>query len=96
MIDPAVFNRPEHEPAFDTGFPGSSCPMFSSPRAVLADRGLSTEEKRQVLSGWASDAWAPASQPTLRWPPGAEAPVPVAQILSALVELDGGVGSPGN
>ncbi|MGY4368979.1 hypothetical protein ACVW1A_005044 [Bradyrhizobium sp. LB1.3] len=39
---------------------------YASPSAVLDDRGLSTPEKRIILSSWASDMYAVESHPALR------------------------------
>jgi hypothetical protein len=61
---------------------------FRDPREVLADDSLDPTAKREILSSWASDAWAPESMPTLRWPPGAPAAVPVRSLIEALQHLD--------
>jgi hypothetical protein len=55
----------------------------------LSHPTLSAQEKRAVLASWASDAHAVEAAPQLRWPPGAAAPVQVADILEALRMLDG-------
>ena len=44
--------------------------VFDSPRDVLADPDLTREEKRAILSSWASDACAVESAPGLRQMPG--------------------------
>ena len=61
---------------------------FSDPFDVLKDPGLGLEEKRAILSSWASDACAVEDHPTQRWLIGAEAPVPVQDVLDALARLD--------
>ena len=61
---------------------------FSHPRDVLNDPDLSRQEKRAILSSWASDACAVESAPQLRHPPGAPAPVPFDDIVDALRSLD--------
>ena len=48
---------------------------FDHPQDVVRDPDLTTEEKRAILSSWASDACAVESQPALRLPPGAKQPV---------------------
>lgn len=62
---------------------------FQHPRDVLKDPLLSPDDKRAVLSSWASDACAVEDQPTLRRMVGSEAPVPLADVLAALGRLDG-------
>jgi len=48
---------------------------FRHPDDVLKDDTLDIQEKRAILSSWASDACAVESVPALRRPPGAEQPV---------------------
>jgi hypothetical protein len=62
--------------------------VFSHPRDVLNDPDLTRQEKRAILSSWASDACAVESAPQLRLPPGAAAPVSFDDILDALRSLD--------
>jgi hypothetical protein len=62
--------------------------FFKRPDDVLADRTLDVQEKRAILSSWASDACAVESIPALRQPPGAETPVSFDEIMDALVSLD--------
>ncbi len=57
-------------------------------RAVLEDPKLSSDEKRVVLSAWASDMYAVESAPSLRMIPGHAAPLRLSEILSALRRLD--------
>jgi hypothetical protein len=62
--------------------------VFNHPREVLSDRDLAREEKRAILSSWASDACAVESAPNLRRPPGAASPVTFDEIVDALKALD--------
>ena len=62
--------------------------VFNHPRDVLNDADLTREEKRAILSSWASDACAVDSTPGLRLPPGAPAPVSFDDIVDALRSLD--------
>ena len=63
---------------------------FDHPREVVNDPDLTTEEKRAILSSWASDACSVESQPTMRLPPGAKHPVSFDEIVDALRSLDSG------
>jgi len=60
---------------------------FDHPRDVVRDPDLTLEEKRAILSSWASDACAVESQPALRRPPGAKQPVGFDEIVDALRNL---------
>ena len=62
--------------------------VFDHPRDVLNDPDLTREEKRAILSSWASDACAVEEMPSLRHPPGAKAPVTFDEIVDALRSLD--------
>lgn len=62
--------------------------VFDHPRDVLNDPDLTKQEKRAILSAWASDACAVESAPDLRHPPGARAPVTFDEIVDALKSLD--------
>jgi hypothetical protein len=62
---------------------------FDHPQDVVRDPDLTTEEKRAILSSWASDACAVESQPAVRLPPGAKQPVGFDEIVDALRSLDG-------
>lgn len=62
--------------------------FFSSPQDVLREETLDIQEKRAILSSWASDACAVESIPALRKPPGAAAPVSFDAIMDALRKLD--------
>ncbi|MDB5576238.1 MAG: hypothetical protein JWR80_1414 [Bradyrhizobium sp.] len=61
---------------------------FSHPSEVLSNPILSASEKRCVLAAWASDAFAVESSPWLRQLPGARNPIPIAEILKSLRQLD--------
>lgn len=62
---------------------------FKHPDDVLRDATLEVQEKRAILSSWASDACAVESMPALRHPPGAERPVAFDDIMDAMRRLDG-------
>jgi hypothetical protein len=62
--------------------------FYSRPGDVVADDLLTVEERRAILSSWASDACAVESNPALRQPPHASGPVTFDEIIDALVELD--------
>jgi hypothetical protein len=62
--------------------------VFNHPRDVLRDPDQTRQEKRAILSSWASDACAVHSAPQLRQPPGAPRPVSFDDILDALRSLD--------
>ena len=62
--------------------------VFNHPRDVLNDPDLSKQEKRAILSSWASDACAVESMPGMRRPPGGAAPVSFDDIVDALRSLD--------
>jgi hypothetical protein len=62
--------------------------VFSHPSEVLNDPDLTRQEKRAILSSWASDACAVESAPQLRQPPGTAEPVSFDDILDALRSLD--------
>jgi hypothetical protein len=67
---------------------------YSSPSDVLDDAALSRNEKRVILSSWASDMYAVDSHPFLREIPGIAAPMRVSDILAALRQLDDEVDRP--
>lgn len=62
--------------------------IFDHPRDVLNDPDLTRQEKRAILSSWASDACAVESMPALRQPPGCKAPISFDEIVDALRSLD--------
>lgn len=61
---------------------------YDSPEDVLDDARLSTEEKRAILSSWASDMYVVESRPTLREVPGISQRLRLDDILAALKQLD--------
>lgn len=61
---------------------------FNGPLDVLKDPHLTTREKREILSSWASDASAVQDEPTLRWLLGTPEPVPLDEVREALARLD--------
>jgi hypothetical protein len=63
---------------------------FNHPGDVVRDPDLTLQEKRAILSSWASDACAVESQPALRRPPGAKQPVEFDDIVDALRNLEKG------
>ncbi len=60
--------------------------VLADPADVLNHPILTVDEKRQILSSWASDAHAVESDPTVRQLP-VGALVPIAEILAALRAL---------
>ena len=62
---------------------------YGSPHDVLNDAKLSTEEKRVILSSWASDMYVVESHPALREVPGVPHRLRLDDILAALKQLDG-------
>jgi hypothetical protein len=61
---------------------------FRSPMEVVNDPDMTTQEKRAILSSWASDACAVEAAPELRHPAGGS-PVRYDDIMNALKRLDG-------
>lgn len=61
---------------------------FRYPHEVLSDPTLSPDEKRSVLSAWASDIHAVESFPALRHMPGTPIPVTYSSIMDARLRLD--------
>jgi hypothetical protein len=61
---------------------------YDSPEDVLNDASLSTDEKRVVLSSWASDIYVVESHPNLREVPGIPHRLRLDDILAALRQLD--------
>ena len=61
--------------------------VFDHPRDVLKDPDLTWQEKRAILSSWASDACAVDSCPALRHPPSSQ-PIGFDEIMDALASLD--------
>ena len=62
---------------------------YNSPHEVLNDAELSTDEKRVILSSWASDMYVVESHPALREVPGIPRRLRLDDILAALKQLDG-------
>ncbi|WP_225715474.1 hypothetical protein [Bradyrhizobium semiaridum] len=61
---------------------------YDSPNDVLRDAKLSTDEKRVILSSWASDMYAVESHPALRKVPGITHRLRLDDIVAALKQLD--------
>jgi hypothetical protein len=61
---------------------------YDSPNDVLNDVRLSTDEKRVILSSWASDMYVVESHPTLREVPGIPHQLHLDDILAARKQLD--------
>ena len=62
---------------------------YDAPESVLNDAALSTDEKRVILSSWASDLYVVESKPALRKIPGIPHELHLDDILAALKQLDG-------
>jgi hypothetical protein len=62
---------------------------YLSPEDVLNDARLSIDEKRAILSSWASDMYVVESQPAFREVPGIASELRLDDILAALRRLDG-------
>lgn len=67
---------------------GRAGASINFPHDVLAREDLAPQEKRAILSAWASDAYAVESFPTLRHLPGTPFPVTFSAIRDALDRLD--------
>jgi hypothetical protein len=61
---------------------------YTFPHEVVEDPSLGTDQKRAILSEWASDASAVESFPTLRHLPGTPFPVTLSSIMDARLHLD--------
>jgi hypothetical protein len=79
-------NRAVHNQVASTQFRPDA--HHRSVPAVLKDPRLSSDEKRAILSAWASDMYAVESSPMLRMIPGHTAPLRLSEILTALRGLD--------
>jgi len=64
------------------------------PFDVARHPSLEPEVKRAILASWASDRSAVRDKPSLRHPPGVEAPFEVDDVFAALRSLDQACGSP--
>jgi hypothetical protein len=62
--------------------------FYERPADVVTDALLTVQERRAILSSWASDACAVVSNPCLRKPPSAKAPITFDEIMDALAQLD--------
>ena len=62
--------------------------FYEQPHDVIDDPKLSLEERRAVLSSWASDACAVESMPALRQIPGSSSPTSFDAVMEALQVLD--------
>ena len=62
--------------------------IFDHPRDVLNDPDLTRQEKRAILSAWASDACAVQCLPGMRYLPESKSPVSFDDIIDALKSLD--------
>jgi hypothetical protein len=60
---------------------------YLHPFDIVRHPSLEPEVKRAILASWASDRCA-VSPPALRKPPGADKPIPVDEVFSALRSLD--------
>ena len=61
---------------------------FQNPDDVVKDPHLTPQDKRDILSSWASDASAVQDEPRLRWLLGTVEPVPLDDVRAALKRLD--------
>jgi len=61
---------------------------FNDPLDVLKDPHLTTTQKREILSSWASDASAVQDEPSLRWLLGTPEPVRLDDVQAAMTRLD--------
>ena len=61
---------------------------FEHPSHVVNDPDLTLNEKRAILSSWASDACAIEAAPSLRRVPGGKSPVRFDDVMEALFALD--------
>jgi hypothetical protein len=61
---------------------------FEHPCNVVTDPDLTLNEKRAILSSWASDACAIEAAPALRYAAGGKRPVRFDDVMEALRTLD--------
>jgi hypothetical protein len=61
---------------------------FQNPDDVVKDPHLTLQDKREILSSWASDDSAVQDEPRLRWLLGTVEPVPLEDVIEALKRLD--------
>ncbi|WP_223565133.1 hypothetical protein [Agrobacterium tumefaciens] len=62
--------------------------QIERPRDVVKAAGLTVDDKRTILAGWASDYYALDSTPAFRHIPGTPKPVSIDELQAALRELD--------
>ena len=86
---PSVSSSPLQACGWGETLEAASLP-FSDPQEVLAHPALDISVKRAILASWASDACAVENLPNWRKLPGADALVPLDDILDALRALDSG------
>jgi hypothetical protein len=72
--------------SLDAVFHPASC--YDSPEDVLSDAELSVDEKRAILSSWASDMYVVESEPGVREVPGIPQKLRLDDIMAALKRLD--------
>src|SRR5690348_11914344 len=62
--------------------------QYTFPHEVVEDPSLGVEQKKALLSEWASDACAVEDFPTLRRLPGTPFPVTLSAVMDARLHLD--------
>src|SRR5581483_4090884 len=77
-----------HQKDFDLNHLLHPASAFRTPMDVVADPDMTVQEKRAILSSWASDACAVEAEPELRSPPSGPV-VRFDDIMEALKTLDG-------
>lgn len=88
MDDIRQVNEGPVEDGFDWHRLVNPASAYDHPADVLRDKTLSVQEKRAILSSWASDVCAVDDAPGLRQAPGAKAAVLFDDIIDALHALD--------
>jgi len=81
-------NPARHDAAFDLESILHPAQAFAHPLEVVIDPDLTLDEKRAILSSWASDACAVEAAPPLRRVPGSGHAVQFDEIIDALRSLD--------
>jgi hypothetical protein len=61
---------------------------YTFPHEVVEDPSLGIQQKRAILSEWASDACSIEACPTLRQYPGTPFPVTLSAVMDARLQLD--------
>lgn len=77
-----------HDDGFDLGGLLHPAQAFEHPSRVVNDPDLTLNEKRAILSAWASDACAIEAAPALRCAPSGKRPVQFDDVMEALRTLD--------